>query len=111
MHRRAPFFWLGGEALVLAGLGVHARLCEKARAADEPAIAAISRFVPGADLSLAGAARHLRFPSLEEPGAAFADGPASPDTDPAGGAIAPPIEIYVSIDGRDERRPLRRSAK
>src|SRR5882724_14291 len=111
MHWRAPFLWLGVEAVVLASLALHARQRENQRAADEPAIAAVSRLVPGADLALAGAARHLRFSSLEEPGAAFADGPASLDTDPAGGAMAPPIEIYVSIDGREIERPLPGSSK
>ena len=104
MHRRAPFLWLGAEALALSGLALHAHERGLARSADGPAIAAVARLLPAGDLSLAGAARHLRFPSLEEPGAAFSDGPASPDIDPAGGAIAPPIEIYVSIDGREEPR-------
>ena len=111
MHRRAPLVWLGIEALVLAGVSLHAGVRQKSRAADGPAIDAVSRLVPGADLSLAGAARHLRFSSLEEPGAAFADGPASLDTDPAGGAMAPPIEIYVSIDGHEVQRPLPGSSK
>jgi len=69
------------------------------------AITAVSRLMPGADLSLAGAARHLRFPSLEEPGAAFTDAPASLDKDPAGGALAPPIDVYSEIETRPPRRP------
>jgi hypothetical protein len=44
---------------------------------------------------VASGARHLRFLSLEEPGAAFADGPAALDTDPAGGCIAPPRGVWV----------------
>jgi hypothetical protein len=103
--RRVALVWsLGIEALILSALAFHARAAVGRRAADQPAIAAVTRLVPGADLSLAGAARHLRFPSLEEPGAAFADGPASLDTDPAGGALAPPTELYAAVSRSGARK-------
>jgi hypothetical protein len=97
MNRRVPLIGLGIEAVVLAAIVLHAGARGRRRQAEQPAIAAVSRLMPAADLSLAAAARHLRFASVEEPGAAFADGPASLDTDPAGGALAPPIEMYSAV--------------
>jgi hypothetical protein len=82
---------LVSPALVVALIGLDARSRRAERAADAPAIAAVARRLPTSDLALSGGARWLRSPSLEEPGAAFADGPASPDPDPAGGALAPPF--------------------
>lgn len=79
-------------ALVL--VPIHASYMRVRRRADAPAIAEIATRLPGGDLALSGGARWLRFPSLEEPGAAFADGPAVPDPDPAGGMMAPPRELY-----------------
>jgi hypothetical protein len=93
---RTPLLALALEAAVLMGILAHARARASARRSEQPAIDAIAPFLPGADLSLAGAARHLRFPSQEEPGAAFTDAPASPDLDPAGGALAPPIDVYAA---------------
>lgn len=93
---RSPLLALAIEAVLLVGVFAHAHARESKRRAEQPAIDAVSRFLPAGDLSLAGAARHLRFPSLEEPGAAFADAPASPDLDPAGGALAPPIDVYAA---------------
>ena len=107
MARYAPLVCLGLEALVLAGLGWHAHHREAQRAGDERTIATIARLLPATDLSLAGPAQHLKAPSLEEPGAAFADQPASPDIDPAGGAIAPPIDVYSDIAAA--ARPKRRA--
>ncbi len=104
MHRRAPLVCLATEVIVLGAIALHARAARARRAEAGPTIAAVARLMPGADLALAGAARHLRFPSLEEPGAAFADGLAMPDTDPAGGAIAPPSEVYAA-SSPTERRP------
>jgi hypothetical protein len=93
---RAPLLALAIEAALLVGLFTHAHMRVAERRTEQPAVDAVSRFLPAADLSLAGAARHLRFPSLEEPGAAFADAPASPDLDPAGAALAPPIDVYAA---------------
>ena len=68
--------------------------------ARQQADAPIGRVLPWPDLALATGARHLRFLSLEEPGAAFADGPASLDADPAGGAVAPPREVWAEHERR-----------
>ena len=110
MSRTAPLAALLVEALLLSGLAIHAYAKRVRRGEDEGAIAAVSRLMPAADLSLAGAARHLRFPSLEEPAAAFTDGPGSPDTNPAGGAIAPPTDVYTAIGapspGKSSPQPL-----
>ncbi len=80
--------------LVVALLAVDARARRSSRDAEQGAIDALARRLPTSDLALSGGARWLRAPSLEEPGAAFADGPAAPDPDPAGGAMAPPISIW-----------------
>lgn len=57
-------------------------------------LASVGRLLPWPDLAVASGARHLRFLSLEEPAAAFADGPASLDADPAGGSVAPPRAVW-----------------
>ena len=81
-------------ALVIAGIGYDAHARRIAKDASAPAIDALARRLPSSDLALSGGARWLRNVSLEEPGAAFADGPASPDPDPAGGAMAPPVAVW-----------------
>lgn len=85
---------LVSPVLVVATIAIDARVrrADKARAAGS--IHAIAARLPTSDLALSGGARWLRAPSLEEPGAAFADGPAAPDPDPAGGSMAPPIELW-----------------
>ncbi len=80
--------------VVIAVVAVDAHARRATRDADRPAIAAVARRLASGDLALSGGARWLRTPSLEEPGAAFADGVAVPDPDPAGGAMAPPTEAY-----------------
>ena|SRR5579859_8107884 len=114
MYRRVPLVCLAVEAIVLGSMAVHALAVRARRAESEPTIAAVARLLPGADLALAGPARHLRFASLEEPGAAFADGLGLPDTDPAGGAIAPPVDVYVASTPSEPRKralePLGRAA-
>jgi hypothetical protein len=82
---------LASPVLVIAAIAVDARMRRADRLATTPAISTVARRLPTSDLALSGGARWLRSPSLEEPGAAFADGPASPDPDPAGGAMAPPF--------------------
>jgi hypothetical protein len=69
----------------------------RARARDRAAIQAVLPRLPSNDLALSGSSRWLRFPSLEEPGAAFQDSPALPDADPAGGAMAPPREVWAQV--------------
>jgi hypothetical protein len=82
---------LVSPAVVVALIAADASSRRAERRAVAPAISTVARRLPTSDLALSGGARWLRSPSLEEPGAAFADGPASPDPDPAGGAMAPPF--------------------
>jgi len=92
----------GGRAVIvllvlpasMLGIAVDAAARRQMRRADQAAIEAVGRRLPSNDLALSGGARWLRFPSLEEPGAAFQDGPALPDPDPAGGVMAPPREAW-----------------
>jgi hypothetical protein len=79
-----------------AALALDAQSRRSRRHLEEPAIGTLASRLPTSDLALSGGARWLRAPSLEEPGAAFADGPALPDPDPAGGAMAPPLELWSS---------------
>lgn len=79
----------------VAAIGSHAASRQRARDADARLVADVVRRMPSADFSIAGGARHLRAPSREEPWAAFTDGPATPDVDPAGMAIAPPVELWL----------------
>ncbi len=80
--------------LVIAGLSWDAHARRVAKSAEAPAIDALARRLPTSDLALSGGARWLRAISVEEPGAAFADGPALPDPDPAGAAMAPPVDVW-----------------
>ncbi len=92
-------------ALVIALLTVDARLRRAERDAHAPALALVAVRLPTSDLALSGGARWLRAPSIEEPGAAFADGPALPDPDPAGGAMAPPLEVWLAASGISTKGP------
>jgi hypothetical protein len=92
--RTVGLICLASPIVVIVGLSIDARMRREDRARDAPAIELVARRLPVSDLALSGGARWLRAPSLEEPGAAFADGPALPDPDPAGGAMAPPVEIW-----------------
>ncbi len=94
LHQRAALLLLLVLPASIAAVLVDAGARRRARSADLPSIDAIAPFLPASDLALSGGARWLRFPSLEEPGAAFQDGPALPDPDPAGGAMAPPREVW-----------------
>jgi hypothetical protein len=92
----APRAWLMIAALpaAITAISAHASALRARRARDQPAIDRIAPRLPSGDLALSGGARWLRSPSLEEPGAAFADGPALPDPDPAGGIMAPPRAVW-----------------
>lgn len=86
--------------VVIAGLGADAAHRRAAARLQQPAIDALAVRLPTSDLALSGGARWLRAPSLEEPAAAFQDGPAVPDPDPAGGAMAPPHEVWETERAR-----------
>jgi hypothetical protein len=79
----------------LVAISADAAHRRRLRADQQPAIDAVARRLPAPDLALSGGARWLRSPALEEPGAAFAEGPVMPDADPAGGVMAPPRAIWV----------------
>ena len=80
-----------------AGLCLDAGARQRHRSRRRPAIDALAVRLPTSDLALSGGARWLRAPSMEEPNAAFADGPALPDPDPAGGVMAPPIDVWRKV--------------
>jgi hypothetical protein len=82
-------------ALALAAVASDAKARRTTRARERSTIHAVAARLPSSDLALSGGARWLRAPSLEEPGAAFAEGPAMPDADPAGGVMAPPRACYA----------------
>lgn len=86
--------------LVIAVLTADARMRRARARAAQPAIDAVAARLPTSDLALSGGARWLRSPSLEEPNAAFQDGPALPDPDPAGGAMAPPTGAWPERQGK-----------
>ncbi|HEX7663199.1 MAG TPA: hypothetical protein VF407_01745 [Polyangiaceae bacterium] len=98
MNARAAFGLaaVGALPLVLALLALDAHARRASHVAAEASALAVVRRLPSSDLALSGGARWLRTPSLEEPGAAFSDGPASPDPDPAGGALSPPREAWAA---------------
>jgi hypothetical protein len=79
----------------VAAISVDASVRRRARDRDQGAIRAVVARLPSSDLAFSGGPPWLRFPSLAEPGAAFQDGLALPDSDPAGAAIAPPREVWA----------------
>jgi hypothetical protein len=81
--------------LAIAALATHASHARRAEADHAPSKRLVVSRLPSADLAFAGGSRHLRFLSLEEPQAAFADGPGLPDPDPAGGLIGVPREAFA----------------
>lgn len=95
--RRIAFALVVSPALVVGGLAADARARRQASAKETPAIDALAHRLPTSDLALSGGARWLRAVSLEEPTAAFADGPALPDPDPAGAAMAPPTGVWDEV--------------
>ena len=85
---------IASPLVVIAILGADASMRRANARLQQPAVDALAVRLPTSDLALSGGARWLRAPSLEEPAAAFQDGPAVPDPDPAGGAMAPPLEVW-----------------
>lgn len=95
--KRVAIVLLASPLVVIAGVALDARARRAASRADDAAVENVARRLVTSDLALSGGARWLRAPSLEEPFAAFADGPASPDPDPAGGAMAPPAAVWAEV--------------
>ena len=91
---------IASPAVVIAVLGVDASARSAGARLQQPTVDALAVRLPTSDLALSGGARWLRAPSLEEPAAAFQDGPAVPDPDPAGGAMAPPREVWETERAR-----------
>ncbi len=89
--RRWAIVTLCALPIVIGVVAVDAHARRARRDAQSGAIRALAPRLPSGDLALSGGARWLRFPSLEEPNAPFADGIAVPDPDPAGGSMAPPV--------------------
>ena len=83
--------------LLVLSLDAAHRRRGRARELEADGLLPVVAHLPGSDLALSGGARWLRFPSLEEPGAAFSEGQALPDTDPAGGMISPPRELFTAV--------------
>ncbi|MEO8874415.1 MAG: hypothetical protein ABI461_02415 [Polyangiaceae bacterium] len=85
---------LAALPVTLLVLSSDARLRRRLKDTQVSTVIAVAKRLPSTDLALSGGARWLRTPSLEEPGAAFSDGPALPDPDPAGGAMSPPRAVW-----------------
>jgi len=98
--KRVALGLLASPILVIAVISFDASRRRAESRAAQPAVDAVAVRLPTSDLALSGGARWLRAPSLEEPAAAFADGPAQPDPDPAGGAMAPPIGAWPEARAR-----------
>jgi hypothetical protein len=81
--------------LMLGAVGADAAHRRRLRAAEQESIDAVASRLPAPHLALSGGARWLRAPMLEEPGAAFAESPAMPDADPAGGTMSPPRAMWA----------------
>jgi len=78
-------------ALALSGVLTHATLSRATRDAQRhPEV----RVLPSASLVLSSRSRWLRHPLMSEPGAAFQDGPAFFDADPAGALHSPPRSLF-----------------
>ena len=88
---------LGTGAVLVAAAALMLGHAARLRADPDHAAArrALVETLGTADLALSSSSRWLRHPSLAEPGAPFADGPATLDTDPAGGLIGPPRAILM----------------
>jgi len=95
MRTWLPIALLASPVVVIATIALDAHSRRASAAAEQPAVSALAVRLPTSDLALSGGSRWLRSPSLEEPTAAFADGPAVPDPDPAGGAMAPPVDRHA----------------
>jgi len=101
---RAKLLGAGALAIVLAAAGVvydaGERRAGAARAQQQVLARAAVRVLGTPDLALSSSSRWLRHPSSTEPGAPFADAPASLDVDPGGAVLGPPVEL-LRVGARD----------
>jgi hypothetical protein len=98
---RSAVGFLASLLLLVAALGWMLRDAAARRVAQReqaPQVRAIVRLLGVADLALSSSSRWLRHPSVTEPGAPFADGPAILDNDPAGAAISPPGDVLAGSE-------------
>ncbi len=103
MSSRWPLFALGLSLLLVSFCVVHARWSVAQRPLSADDSARLTTWLGSADLALSSSSRWLRHPSLVEPGAAAADGPAALDVDPAGTWIQPSTAV-LGQSTRDLRR-------
>lgn len=82
------------------GLSAAARRARAREHEGSAARLAVVARLPSADFSFAGGSRHVRFVSIEEPQAAFADGPGLPDPEPAGGLVGAPRAAFAEATVR-----------
>ena len=83
-------------AVILIGCTVHALRARNAARGSDAGLRAVALRLPSPDVAFTGGARWLRAPTLEEPGAAQADGIAFPDPEPGGGALAAPRAAWAT---------------
>ena len=92
-------------SLLVAGVGVHASRRRVEAHALGPVRTLAARVV-GPELAMFPASRWLRHPTRAEPWAAFSDGPAVLDIDPAGAIAPPPRALFAPYSERlHARRP------
>lgn len=112
--RTFKFRQLVGLLLMVASLwlmGWDAAHRRSRREAHTASIRAVVRLLGTADLALSSSSRWLRHPSITEPGAAFADGPAILDNDPAGAALGLPREVLAGFSAEPDVPPLMRERR
>lgn len=98
--------WLAALVAGLVGMLADAAARREAQVARGLYVHSMVRLAGWADLALSSSSRWLRHPSLSEPGAAFADGPALLDNDPAGACLGPPYEFSRALEaGRPKIQP------
>lgn len=85
---------------VLAACALHSARARAAASLRGASVRALAAVLPSPDVALTGGARWVRAVSVEEPGAAGADGIGFPDSEPGSGAIFAPRAAYAP---REER--------
>lgn len=80
---------------VIGACGLHASRQRSVATRSDEGLRAIARHLPAPDVAFTGGARWLRAISVEEPGAAQADGIAFPDPEPGAGAVVAPRRAWA----------------